>query len=145
MKGIFNNNITFMKAFFTLLICVTFFSFYTTSLFGTNLNIRKVSDGGSIRSVNQIQTITNAYDQVNIENEESIFGKIILISQHKIFGGKLFFAYLYLFIILSLYILSEYFEGWLFLASQSRCKLLLVEYIQQKDGKKHSRPNYYSF
>lgn len=138
MKGISIKKIRFMKAFLALLICVTFFSFCTTTICASNIIVRKVSDGGNIRSINHIQTIVRANNQVNIENEESFFGKIVLSSQNKIFGYHLIFAILYLFIILNLYILSQFIEGWLVLASQTRRKLLMIEYIQVKDGKKNS-------
>lgn len=145
MKNKHKKNNRIMRAFFALLICVTFFSFYTTTMSDTNLWVRKVSDGGSIRSINHIQTIVKSNNQVNVENEEFFFGKIVLYAQNKIFGYHLIFAILYLFIILSLYILFQYFEGWLILASQSKCKLLMVEYIQQKDGKTYSDKYLYSF
>lgn len=131
-----HKNIARIKAFFAFLICVTFFLFYTTSLFHNHINLRRATDGGGVGSASQMQTIVKDNNQVNVENEESILYKTIQISQYKLFGSKLIFACLYLFIFISLYILSQYFDGWLIIASQSRCKLVVVDYIQQIDGKK---------
>lgn len=127
------------RAFIALFICASFFSFYSVTVSGINLNYKKVGDSRENQPVKQMRPRVRSLNQVSTtESEESSFiGRTMPGSQNNLFDCHFIFSFLYLFIILSLYNLSQNFDGWLVLASQSGCKLMVVDYIQRKDGKKN--------
>lgn len=145
-KYINQKNSSLLRTSIALLLCMTFFAFYTINRYDF-----KVTTFSEVKNqtMELYKTKTKDNDNENINNKNILIkdqvnleylddDKYLMSSQYNLYDSTILCNLILLFVLMNLFIIFLYFRGWLVKALKSRYKLYLIRYIQLTDGKKES-------